>query len=95
MFKNAEMRAGELAPKVLQLVQEDPKKAYPGSISKRLKARGERTHGIEVKNSMEFLKTEGMLIALPPVKINQGQPCQMYMLTPKGKFHLASLVLAN
>jgi len=95
MFKDSEIRAATIAPKVLKYVQDDPEKAYPTAIANRMNADGENTNNMQVKHALEFLVTEGHIIALEPKKRSEGRPLLLYAITLRGIYHLASYGLSK
>jgi hypothetical protein len=96
MYKESEIRAATIAPKVLQLVHEDPNKAYQTAIAERMNAQGEQTNNVQVKYALDFLITEGHVVALPPTKATKGGPSRlMHGITLRGIYHLASYALSK
>lgn len=95
MYKESEIRAATIAPKVLQLVHDDPDNAYPTAIAERMNTQGEQTNNVQVKYALVFLIAEGHVVALEPKKQSRGQPRQLHAITLRGIYHLASYRLSK
>lgn len=92
-MKTAQIRAAQLAPQILKLVVSEPEKAYPTSLTDRLKAQGVKTNTIEVRRALDFLNDLDLLTALPvAVARNSGErPRRMYAPTLRGHFTNAQM----